>query len=415
MDRRQFIGALGAGLLLPLGGRSYALSGSAPHRFLFIHCTGGWDHLMVFTPRFEADLVMRSEQELRGVASEVGGLPFVDHPDREEVRGFLDAYSGHTAFLHGMEVRSVAHDVCLRLLLTGTSRPGAADWGSRLAADSTVTAPMVVVSGPSFAGPHGPSVVRLGENGQLISLVDGSWQSQATPATEVGSTQVQALEDAFAQSRSQAFAAQAPRGQGAQFGQDVLSAQQRVGELSALTALDLHEGAMLSDTAERVLDLFAADQATCAAVEYTGTGGLGFDTHAGNDLQSVHFNSLFTELNTICRSLETRQDSNGAPLMDTTTIVVFSEMGRHPKLNSRGGREHWTYTPAMLIGAGVRGGANVGGYDGALQGEPIDLDSGLPAEGGTALDPRHLGATLMAIADQDPGQAGVPHIPALLA
>lgn len=415
MNRRQLLAAMGASLVLPLGRRSYALSGSAERRFVFIHCTGGWDHLMVFTPRFEADLVMRSEQELNSVASEVGGLPFVDHPDREAVRGFLGAYSHKTAFLHGMEVRSVAHDVCLRLLLTGSSRPGAADWGSRLAAASTVTAPMVVVSGPSFAGPHGPSVVRLGENGQLISLVDGSWQSQATPSTATASSEVQALEDAFALSRSQAFAAQAPAGQGHQYAQDVLTAQERVGALSALTALDLNEGAMLSDTVERVLDLFAADQAKCAAVEYTGTGGLGFDTHAGNDLQSVHFNSLFTELGTICRSLETRLDSTGAPLMDSTTLVVFSEMGRHPKLNARGGREHWTYTPAMLIGAGVRGGANVGGYDAALQGQPIDLDSGLPTEGGVSLDPRNLGATLMAIADQDPDQAGVPSIPALLA
>jgi uncharacterized protein (DUF1501 family) len=101
--------------------------------------------------------------------------------------------------------------------------------------------------------------------------------------------------------------------------------------------------------------------------------------------------------------------------MESTTVVVFSEMGRHPNLNSRGGREHWTYTPAMLIGAGVAGGRSVGGYTDTLQGEPVDPKSGEIYAGGEALEPNHLGATLMAIADQDPSPLGVPPISALLA
>lgn len=419
MRRRHFLGALaaslGAGLLLPLGGRSYALSGSAKHRFLFIHCTGGWDQFMVFTPRFDAGTIMRSEQESSAVASESRGLPFVDHPARERVRTFMEGYGDQTAFLHGMEVRSVAHDVCRRLLLTGTSRPGAGDWGSRLSASSPLVAPMLVLSGPSFAGPHGPSVVRMGTAGQLVELVDGSWQSKAAPATELPSDNIQAMEDAFALSRVKDFQGGAPTGQGAVFAQDAFDAQQRVASLAALAELQSSTGKVLSETVDQVLDLFERDQAMCAAVEYLGAGDLGFDTHAGNDLQSVHFDSLFGELSAICKSLEQRRDTNGDSLMSNTTVVVISEMGRHPKMNFRGGREHWTYTPAMLIGAGVAGGRSVGSYDAAMQGEKVDLESGETFNGGEALDPRHLGATLMAIADQDTTAAGVPPISALLA
>lgn len=430
MRRRSFLGAsLSAGLLLPLGGRSYAVSrganSAANHRFLFIHCTGGWDQFMVFTPRFDAGTIMRSEQESRAVAAQVNGLPFVDHPERERVRAFLEDYGDQTAFLHGMEVRSVAHDVCLRLLLTGSSRPGAGDWGSRLSANSAVTAPMLVLNGPSFAGPYGPSVVRMGASGQLVELVDGSWQSKAAPITQLPSEGVQALEDQFALSRAEAFQtetlqaqalqAAAPQGQAALYAQDALSAQQRVGELSALAGLQSTTGRVLSETVAQVLDLFERDEAMCAAVEFLGAGDLGFDTHAGNDLQSTHFNSLFGELSTICKALETRQDSTGASLMQNTTVVVYSEMARHPKLNFRGGREHWTYTPAMLIGAGIAGGRSVGGYDAAMQGERMDLESGETHSSGEALDSRHLGATLMAVCDQDPAQAGVSPISALLA
>lgn len=416
MRRRSFLGALGASLLLPLGGRSYALSGSAEHRFLFVHCTGGWDQFIVFTPRFDAGTVIRTEQESQAVASEVQGLPFVDHPYRPGVRSFLEDYGDQTAFLHGMEVRSVAHDVCLRLLLTGTTRPGSADWGSRLSAGSQTTAPMLVLSGPSYAGPHGASVLRLGADGQLVALVDGSWQSSAQPSTSLPSEAVQALEDRFALERSQAFlAAAAQQGQSAAYAQGAHLSQGRISELNALSGLASSASRSLSETVEQVLDLFAQDQAMCAAVEYLGTGDLTFDSHAGNDIQSVHFNSLFTELAAICQALETRTDSSGSPLMERTTVVVFSEMGRHPKMNTREGREHWTYTPAMLIGAGVAGGRSVGGYDAAMQGENIDLESGEVTQSGASLDPRHLGATLMAIAGQDPEQAGVPPVSALLA
>ncbi|MFT5583352.1 MAG: hypothetical protein ACI9VR_000930 [Cognaticolwellia sp.] len=424
MRRRSFLGAVGASLLLPLGGRSYAFSNGtssgAKHRFLFIHCTGGWDQYMVFTPRFDPGTIMRSEHESSAVAAQVNGLPFVDHANRKHVRTFLEDYGDQTAFLHGMEVRSVAHDVCKRLLLTGSSRPGAGDWGSRLSAKSDATAPMLVLSGPSYAGPHGPSVLRMGEAGQLVDLVDGSWQSKAAPITQLPSETVQALEDQFARSRAQAFQAEAyqanaPDAQAALYAQNALSAQQRVGELSALAGLEPNSARMLSQVVEQVLDLFEADQAMCAAIEYLGSGGLGFDTHAGNDLQSVHFNSLFWQLSTICQALESRHDSTGASLMESTTVVVYSEMARHPKLNFRGGREHWTYTPAMLIGGGIAGGRSVGGYNNAMQGENVDLESGDTYSGGVALDPRHLGATLMAIADQDPAQAGVPPISALLA
>ena len=419
MRRRRFLGALaagmGTGLFLPLGGRSYALSGTAKHRFLFVHCTGGWDQFMVFTPRFDASAIMRSSQESSAVASEVEGLPFVDHPSRPGVRGFLEDYGARTAFLHGMEVRSVAHTVCLRLLLTGSTRPGEADWGSRLSAQSTVTAPMLVLSGPSYSGPYGPNIVRMGLNGQLVELLDGSWQSNASPPTELPSNSVQSIEDAFALDRVQALEDTAAAGPAAVYAQDALKAQQRVGDLSALQGLAPASGRSLSETAEQVLDLFQDDQAMCAAIEYLGTGGLGFDTHAGNDIQSTHFNELFEQLRIICQALESRQDSTGNSLMESTTVVVFSEMGRHPNLNSRGGREHWTYTPAMLIGAGVAGGRSVGGYTDTLQGEPVDPKSGEIYAGGEALEPNHLGATLMAIADQDPSPLGVPPISALLA
>jgi uncharacterized protein (DUF1501 family) len=43
----------------------------------------------------------------------------------------------------------------------------------------------------------------------------------------------------------------------------------------------------------------------------------------------------------------------------------MSEMGRTPKVNGNGGRDHWTHCySVMLAGAGIRGGTVYGASDG---------------------------------------------------
>jgi hypothetical protein len=51
-------------------------------------------------------------------------------------------------------------------------------------------------------------------------------------------------------------------------------------------------------------------------------------------------------------------------LLDETLVVVTSEMGRTPKVNGSGGRDHWTHCyGSMLAGAGIKGGTVVGESD----------------------------------------------------
>jgi hypothetical protein len=51
-------------------------------------------------------------------------------------------------------------------------------------------------------------------------------------------------------------------------------------------------------------------------------------------------------------------------LLDETLVVVMGEMGRTPKINGNGGRDHWTFCYSVLLaGAGVRGGSVYGASD----------------------------------------------------
>ncbi len=51
-------------------------------------------------------------------------------------------------------------------------------------------------------------------------------------------------------------------------------------------------------------------------------------------------------------------------LLDSTLVLVMGEFGRTPKLNPRGGRDHWPRAFSVaLAGGGIRGGQVVGQSD----------------------------------------------------
>lgn len=58
------------------------------------------------------------------------------------------------------------------------------------------------------------------------------------------------------------------------------------------------------------------------------------------------------------------QDLHDRGLLEETLVLVMSEMGRTPRVNGNGGRDHWTFCYGMwFAGAGVRGGTVVGESD----------------------------------------------------
>jgi uncharacterized protein (DUF1501 family) len=58
-------------------------------------------------------------------------------------------------------------------------------------------------------------------------------------------------------------------------------------------------------------------------------------------------------------------DLDARGLLDQTLVVTMGEMGRTPKINADGGRDHWTYCYSVLLaGAGIRGGTVHGASDG---------------------------------------------------
>jgi hypothetical protein len=86
----------------------------------------------------------------------------------------------------------------------------------------------------------------------------------------------------------------------------------------------------------------------------------GWDTHTRNFPIMREFN--LPQFDQTLSGLLNDLDARG--LLDETLIVVLSEMGRTPKVNGSGGRDHWTYCYSVfLAGAGIRGGSVYGSSD----------------------------------------------------
>ncbi len=85
-----------------------------------------------------------------------------------------------------------------------------------------------------------------------------------------------------------------------------------------------------------------------------------WDTHTRNfpilrDVNLPEFDQTYTAL---------LEDLEARGLLDETLVVVMSEMGRTPRINGNGGRDHWTFCySTFLAGAGIRGGTLHGESD----------------------------------------------------
>ena len=403
--RRQVLAMGGGALLLP--GLPALADDHGEHNFLFVFCFGGWDVTRVFAPLFDSSVVSMEDD---ATLATLGGLSFVDSEERPSVRAFFEDHAEKSCVINGFEVTSITHQRCLQILMTGTGSTGRDDWGSRIANGSNreLTLPHVVVGGPAYTADLANDVVRLGNDGQFERLFSGSSLAKASRPTDIPSAATAAEVDAFLRGDLDRYMASNAGQDGERFGSLYTTALDRQALLDAGGGVDFDpersEPPLRSQLAT-ALDALEMGLSRCAQVEYRGTFEQTWDTHSDNRRQSDHFEELFDVLGDLMRELTLRPSPNGSgALSDNTTVVVWSEMARTPSLNTSNGKDHWTFTSCLVIGDGVTGGRVVGGFDETQVGLPLDLASGELSDSGVTLDAANIGATLLALADVDPGE-----------
>lgn len=395
-NRRELLALGAAGLALP--GRARAATASQ-RRFLFIHAAGGWDPVFVFAPMFHAPAVYSPADS---TTAQVGELTFVDSANRPRTRAFFERWASRACVLNGLEVRSITHERCRQVVLTGGSGTGD-DWPSILASRApTALMPHVVASGPAFTARYSDRVVRLGSGSQFEHLRTGAALGDMDAPVDPPSSTARDAVDRYLVDRAETLASEGALSRLGAANADALTrmaeVQARAPTLGAGAPDDLHlESLPLLDCLEQGLS-------RCAMVAHEGLYDRGWDNHADIELQSEHYEDLFDGLDLLLADLDARSGEAGGSLLDETTVVVFSEMGRTPALTALGGKDHWTFTSALLLGSGVAGGRVIGGYTDTMRGAATALDDGAVSAQGVGLTAAHLGATLLAMGDVDPAE-----------
>ena len=384
-----------------LGARGAQASVDAvDRRFLFVFVDGGWDPTWVFLPGFDNPNI---DMPVDGsdIASE-GDLQWVSGPGRPKVDAFFQEFASSTCVVNGMEVRSIAHERCRRLLLTGSSASSSAGIPTMLAAGDTRDTSLghVVLSGPAYQAGGTGDLVRVGSNGQLTELLDGTCVD-GTASLRLPTDELAELEDAFV---AELVGAGAPaRGAEERLWSGYSDALRRLEVAKANSALLTGGFGETTNELNAAIQLLGEGLARCAIVADLGDRNERWDHHADLSRQIRSYDVLFDRLSSVCRTLSMAPGRVADTLFEEVTVVVVSEMGRAPRLNASMGKDHWMTTSAMLIGGGIRGGQVFGGYNEAMAGELVHPETGeLGVSDGVVLQPGHLGATLFHLAGLDP-------------
>lgn len=373
-------------------------------RFLFVFANGGWDLTWGLVPMFDNP---RVDTPTDGSAPTMaGGHLIVDGPGRPAVKQWFDRWGSQTAMLHGFEVRSVAHLNCRRILFTGETSAFSDDWPTLIASQGVgreLALPHLIVSGPGYAANYPDLAARVGEDGQLGALLNLDMLSRRdVPLAPQKADGLSAVQEYLA-ARAAGLQATAPTTATADLYQQIGKHQAAIPDLeSAFSETNLSSASTFSEKLQLACDVLEGGISRCALVKHNGFNEVTWDNHGGIEAQGLHYQDLFEGLEVLMRELQDRPGPTGGTLLDDTCVVVLSEMSRHPVMNLTTGKDHWTWTSAMLVGAGVAGGVAAGGYDGDVFGLPIDPISGMPSASGNILQSRHLGATLLALAGIDP-------------
>ena len=272
-------------------------------------------------------------------------------------------------------------------------------------AQQEYTAPHLLLSGPNYSSKYSGSILRMGEQGELNRLVEGQDLFAFRPQQRT-----EEIIESYLQDRINSIQVIDPNDQ--LFHQSYQRSQQQLRDLiNRRTSLDLDSqnngiygvgcNENFMSQASIALDFFEQGLSRCAMVEDQGYCHMRWDSHGDVREQDWHYELLFTGLIELMEELNRRTAPSGATLAEETTVVLCSELGRHPALNEMGGRHHWPIGSAMLIG-GVTGSRTVGGFTDQMLSKTIDPFSAEFSSTGEKILPGHLGATLLALADIDP-------------
>lgn len=380
---------------VPTALRRASAQGPATTRNLLIVLNyGGWDTTYVLDPKPGSPMVDTPD----GALARRGDLTWWSHESRPSVDRFFERWGDLACIVNGVQVRSFVHTDCIKRVMTGSPSETTPDMGAIAAWElgRDLPVPYLALGNQARSGPLASITGRAGTTNQLNALIDPASAYAApgglgpSPGLEVTDAENGRVMAYLAASAERMRRARAERGYNQRRIDDFVSSLDRADRLGRFVS----GGGGLSErdyTVDLAVQIPLAVRAIEEGLSHTALvqSGYDWDTHQDNARQSMFHEGLYGNLDDLMTELDDRR------MLDQTLVVVLSEMGRTPRLNSDRGKDHWPVSSCIVLGGGVRGGRVLGGTNDELGALSLDLATGAPDSAGKQLQASNLVAGVL--------------------
>ncbi len=374
-DRRGFMklaGGIGMGVAMtPWLSRAFADTASAPPSpqsngelgpFLVqVTASGGWDPTLVCDPKGNA----LNQAYGEGDILTAGNIKYAPIPGAAE---FFDTHYQKTLVLNGVDMKTNSHEAGRRFMSSGRLGEG---YPSLAAVSAGFTAPELPMSYLSFggydltAGLVAPT--RNLDSNRLAELAHPDRLNGGNANSETyHSSRAQTMIQMARQSRAEAQLATERLPRYAEGVDSMLTARLGSSELARLEEVLPTPNA--SADFRRVELLVSAYKAGICVAGSLQRGG--FDTHDDHDNRHI---PRLTDIYSLVNFLWEEAERQG--VAENLIVVVGSDFGRTPNYNADNGKDHWSISSMMVMGAGITGNRVLGHTNEGHSPIPLDPDT----------------------------------------
>jgi hypothetical protein len=336
--------------------------------FLMIDAGGGWDPTMVCDPK-GGDI---NRQFMPSAIRSAGNIPYapITYADGYSNQRFFEKYYQRLLVLNGIDMQTNNHDSGNRFTWSGHLEDGYPPLAAIVAAALAPGRPLGFLSNGGYENTMG--IVPLARLPSVDTIGRIAYPNRTDPAME----QARYLSEASYQ-RIRRY--QRERTIAMADAQSLLayenSMRQLVATRSGSNLLErlmqfLPNNAELGRASNPILRqgmvALAAYQAGVTAAANLAVGG--FDTHGNHDAsQGAALSRILSGVDQLMDRVEM------LGLTDRVTVLVGSDFGRTPSYNAQMGKDHWSVTSMLLMGAGVRGNRVIGATNEAQRARGLDF------------------------------------------
>lgn len=365
--------------------KSAFAEGQAP-LFLSVHAGGGWDPTSFCDPKGRSS-ENQADPVNRYMIDEIR-TPSASSPIRWAPMGqneaFFQAHYDKLLVINGVDTSTNNHSTGTRYLNSGQLEEGHPSFAAMLTANIGANLPLGYITNGGYDITRGVVPrTRLGSLGVIARIAEPDLDGDRLFHAE----SVNARMEEFRNNRLERLRSRTRLPKMNQSLNDVYLSRSGQNELKRLNENLPNLDQFSTSLGQQGAIAIAGYRSGLTVAANLSVGG--FDTHGNHDVsQAAALDRLSSGLTEIWAEVERHG------LEDRVLIMINSDFGRTPRYNEGNGKDHWSITSVMFMGAGIRGNQVIGATDDGVHALPVNLETLELDPNGSKITPAHLHASL---------------------